>query len=198
MATDTSTMSLIDKLRRAVEEDPDSLRAHLKLAMALIKAQKYGQAEDELRCAIQIDPGCVEAWVNLGGTCLTRFDFAGCVEANSKAIEHDPQSLLAYYNKGLGHLYLKQTQELVDCSRRVLDIDAEHPGGNYYMAVGLNALGNAPEAWMYYKKAMQLGFAPQPDFVRVMERYEEKMGGDTGVVTVEIGSNSQDTTTPNK
>ncbi|HUU03422.1 MAG TPA: tetratricopeptide repeat protein [Myxococcota bacterium] len=196
MAAETSTISFLDKLRRAVEEDPDSLRAHLKLGLALIKAQQYGPAEAELRRALQIDSGCVEAWINLGGVCLTRLDFAGCVEANNNAIEHDPQALLAHYNKGLGHLYLKQTHELVDCFRRVLEIDAEHAGGNYYMAVGLHSLGNTPEAWMFYQKALQLGFAPQPEFVRVMGRYEENIGG--GAVTVEIGSDSQDTSTPNK
>lgn len=177
MVADNEPMGHLDELRCAVDEQPESLRARLKLGMALIKAQKYGDAEAELQKALEIEPACVEALVNLGGICLTRLDFAGCVEANAKAIEHDSEALLAHFNKGLGHLYLKQVDEMNECFQRVLEIDAEHPAGNYYMAVGLNALGNTPEAWLFYKKAMQLGFAPQPEFVRIMERYEQKAGG---------------------
>ncbi len=146
----------------------------MKLGTVLLQTGKSKQAEQELRKAVEIDPGCVPAWVNLGGILLARWDFKGCVEANREASKHKPDTLQAHYNEGLGHLYLVQKDEMVACFERVVELDPEHAGGHYHLAVGLLALGKKVEAKNMLTKAMQLGYKPEPEFLKALRKDDGK------------------------
>jgi Flp pilus assembly protein TadD len=185
----------IEKLRAEVEAQPDSPEAHARLGTALLKIGDARLAEGELRRAIELDPDCVEALINMGGLMLGRWDFAACVEINQRAASLRPDLLHAHYNQGLGHLYLGQAKEMVGCFERVLAIDANHPGGNYHLAVGLLALGRVPEARMSFNKARELGHSPQPEFLKALEREEQARGGHAGggkVTTIEFDPGRSD------
>lgn len=186
--SDDSGLSRLEKLRREVAENPGSARAHLKLATLLLRAQKLSEAEAELLRALEADGSCVEAWVNLGGVKLTRFDFAGCVEANSRALQVDPNCLLAHYNRGLGHLYLKQPEQMAECFGKVVELDPEHGSGHYHLAVALHALGRTPEAYRHYRRCLQLGHSPTEEFIREMEKFEKSLVKQEGTAAVvELG-----------
>ena len=158
----------------------------MRLGTALIQTRAYGQAEISLRRALELDPKCIEAWVNLGGILLGRFDFEGCVEVNRKALECDPDAMQAHYNQGLGHLYLNQAKEMVECFRKVLAKDPENAGAHYHLAVGLNALGQEEEAQAAFHRSLNLGHAPQPEFVRLMGKKNN-----SSLTTIEMGPESE-------
>ncbi len=171
MAERESTRIVLERLRQEVADHPDSAKAHTRLGVALLKHKgTLKDAEEAFRKAVEIDPKCAEAWVNLGGALFSQFDFSGSVEANRQAGACQPELLLAHYNEGLGHLFLGQSEEMVACFRRVLELDAEHPGGNYHLAVGLLGLGQLDEAQVYLAKSVALGHSPQPEVLRTIER----------------------------
>lgn len=159
------TAKALEKLRREMAENPDSARAHLRLGTALLSVSAK-EAEVELRRAVEIDPECAQAWVNLGGIMMQRLDFKGCVEVNTKAISVRPELVAPHYNKGLGHLYLNQPDEMVSCFERVIELDPKNAQGHYHLAVGLLALGRAAEAQQRMTKATALGFQPEPAFMK--------------------------------
>jgi Flp pilus assembly protein TadD len=174
----------IDRWRAAVDADPGSATAHMQLGGALLKVGAAREAEAELRRAIELDAGCAEAWINLGGLLLARLDLAGCIEANRRAAASRPELLAAHYNQGIGHMYLGQAAEMVECFRRVLEIDPEHPGGTYHLAVGLLATGEVEAAKRSLARATELGFSPRPEFLRELER---QGGGHAGhATTIEL------------
>jgi len=177
----------VEKYQVAVKAEPDSPVAHMKLGTAWLKAGDGAQAEVALRRAVELDPGYAEAWVNLGGVMLGRWEFEDCVEANGQALKSRPDLLEAHYNKGLGHLYLGQAEEMVECFRRVVELNPDHPGGNYHLAVGLLALKQVAEARMSLAKATELGYSPQPEFLKALERE-----GGGGVTTIELGPGGSD------
>ena len=119
----------IGELQDAVSANPDSALAHLRLGTAWLQAGAANKAEKALRRAVEIDPEYDEAWVNLGGLLLGRWDFAGCVEINRQVAERNPELLLAHFNQGLGHLYLREAKEMIACMGRVLEIDPDHAAG---------------------------------------------------------------------
>lgn len=160
---DTST------LLQAVEDNPESAKAHLKLGTFLLQTSALN-AEKHLRKAIELDSNCAEAWVNLGGIFMARWDFDSCVDANKQALDCKPNFFMAHYNMGLGYLYLGKASDMVNCFTQALEIDAEHGGANYYMAVGLLAQGKAEEAKLRCAVAMQLGFKPEIDFIKELEK----------------------------
>jgi tetratricopeptide (TPR) repeat protein len=193
-------MSKIDEYRSAVEKNPESAVAHLKLGtFLLIKKQDAKEAEKEIRKAIEIKPDYAKAWVNLGGLLLATWDFKGCVEANSKAISCDPDLVEAHYNCGLGHLYLKEAEEMVACFNKVLKLDPNNGGGHYHLAVGLLHLGKVKQAEVEATIAKTLGFAVRPEFIRELEKQTgnqgnlenpENSGGQPAII--ELGSIDKD------
>ena len=164
---------LIEKFEAKVAANPDSPTAHMKLGTALLSANKTKKAEEALCKAIELDPECVPALINMGGIFLGRWDFKNCVEMNRRAAKIQPEALAAHYNEGLGHLYLVEKEEMVACFRRVVALDENHAGGHYHLAVGLLALGKDEEAKQFVAKALQLGFKPEPAFLRALEKKDD-------------------------
>jgi Flp pilus assembly protein TadD len=176
----------LSRLRAAVAQRPDSARAHLNLGATLAELGAIGEAEQAFRRALELEPGMPEALVNLGGVHLARWDFKSCVEVNRQAAQARPDFLHAHYNQGLGHLYLGEAVEMHDCFRRVLELDPRHPGGRYFMAVALNAIGQVDEARKHLAIAIELGYHPEPEFLRALER-----AGKDAVPVLELGENRE-------
>ena len=160
----------IDKLQKAVDDNPESAEAYMRLGTAWLQAGGASRAEAALRRAVELKPDYDEAWINLAGIRLGRWDFDGCVEINRQVAERSPHLLLAHYNQGLGHLYLRQPEDLVACMRRVLEIDPNHAAGHYHLAVGLLAIDDLEGAQAALTQATHLGHSPAPEFLKALER----------------------------
>ena len=181
-------MSKIEELKSAVEKNPNSAAAHLRLGtFLLLKKQDAKEAEQAIRKAIELKPDYAKAWVNLGGLMLAKWDFQGCVEANKKAVSFDSKLVEAHYNQGLGHLYLKQAEEMVSCFNKVIELDPNSAGGHYHLAVGLLHLGKVKEAEAESVIAKSLGFSIRPEFIRELE----KQTGDQGELEIPTNGGSQ-------
>jgi Flp pilus assembly protein TadD len=170
----------ISELEQAVRERPDSAEAHLKLGTALLHVGAISRAEVALRRAVELDESSDAAMINLGGVLLAKWDFAGCIEVNRKVAERSPDLLLAHYNQGLGHLYLKHPEEMVSCFRRVVEIDPDHAGGQYHLAVGLLEIGEVEQAREALDRAVSLGHSPAPEFLKALEKKERPHKGRSG------------------
>jgi tetratricopeptide (TPR) repeat protein len=166
---ETLKLNTVEKYKKAVEENPDSATAHMKLGTALISRGKTKQAEQELLKATELDPKCIPAWINLGGILMARWDFPGCIDANLQALAVDPDLVEAHYNKGLGYLYLNKPAEMIVCFERVVEIDDSHAAGFYHLAVGLLAMGDQATARKTLAKALDLGYKPEPQFLKAFE-----------------------------
>lgn len=176
-------LSHLATLEQKVADRPESAILRAKLGTALLRKGATKRAEAELKKALELDPECVPAMVNLGGIYLNRWDFQSCVEINRKAAECRPDTVEAHYNEGLGHLYLSQPLEMVDCFRRVIELDENHPSGHYHLAVGLLAMGENAEASKELSIAMKLGFKPEPAFLKALQKKEENTSPSKGNAT---------------
>lgn len=160
------------ELRRWKEEvarNPDSPLAHLKLGTALLSVGFLGESQVALERALELDPNRVEAWVNLGGVRLGRWDFAGCIEANQEALNRKPELMRAHFNQGLAYMYLGEAEKMFSCFERVLELEPDSGAGHYYLAVALHALGKTKQARAFLTKALDLGYSPDPSFIKALE-----------------------------
>jgi tetratricopeptide (TPR) repeat protein len=176
----------LKKYYDAVEATPESAEAHFKLGTALIQTGFLSRGEKALLRCVQLDSKKAEAWVNLGGIRLSRWDFKGCIEANERALECVTNSKVALHNKGLGHLYLGEAEEMTECFKQVVELAPESAAGNYFLGVGLYALGEKQSARELLKKAVALGYSPDPKLVKELERIDDT--GADPVTILELGS----------
>ena len=164
------------RCRLALDADPGSASAHLALGNVLLAMERTGEAERELRRAVELQEDLVEALVNLGGVLFRRWEFRGAVEANRRAAAVRPDLLIAHHNQGLGHLYLGEAGEMVACFSRALELDGNHAGSRYHLAVGLLALGRVEESRRHLDVARAGGYSPAPDFLKALEKAEASRG----------------------
>lgn len=188
--------SKLEKLRKAVADNPDSAMARVRLGSALLKKGSVRAAEEELEKAVALDPSCVEGWVNLGGAKITHWDFEGCVEANARALEANPDLVQAHYNKGLGHMYLGQPEDMLTCFEQVVRLEPTHPGGTYHLAVAQLAVKQLGRAQVTLARSMELGYQPEPQFLKALEKeVRDKATSDVEKTTTQVDGSTKDNTT---
>ncbi len=83
-------MEAVGSLAELLRRDPDSVEAHLALAMVLGEAGKLDEAIHHCREALRVDPGQKVAWNNLGVYLRSSGDRPGAVEAWRRALAIDP------------------------------------------------------------------------------------------------------------
>jgi tetratricopeptide (TPR) repeat protein len=174
----TSTESLterVERCRQQIEEQPESAVAHYNLGLAYQKWGKFRLAEEAYVAAVERDPDLVEAWVNLGGVRLHLWDFDGCLAASKEAVRRRDDLVLAHYNLGQAYLYKNEPEQLVECTRRVLELDRNHAEGHYFAAVGLLATGDLSGAERHLGRSVELGHQPPPEFLRAMDAARQKI-----------------------
>ncbi len=110
-----------NKLRRSLELLPDRVSTLTNLSAALIRLQKYDEAELFLRKIISLDPGAAEAWLNLG---LIEADVrdnhqaaAGMFES---ALRINPAYAAAWVNLGLAYRRLHVLDKAAECYEQAI------------------------------------------------------------------------------
>jgi hypothetical protein len=66
---------------------------------------------------------------------------------------------------GQAYLYRNEPDKLLECNRRVIELDRDHAAAHYFSAVAALALDNLPAAERHLGRAVELGHTPPPDFV---------------------------------
>ena len=177
----------VDRWRDEAARKPDSAVAHFNLGLAYTELGRMSSAESAYRRALELAPDMVEGWINLGGVLLLQWRFEAALEATREATARVPGSVLAHFNQGQAHLYLGNAQDVVECNRRVLELDPNHAAAHYFLAVGLLATERVEEAREELARATRLGHRPTAEFLRSLERAEERTTKST-VPVMEIGS----------
>jgi len=96
----------LELAERACAAAPARAAAHATRAVALVRAERYRDAEAAARAALDRDPRLVPAWVNLGTARRLQGDNAGAVEAADRAVALAPGLAEARVNRALALLTL--------------------------------------------------------------------------------------------
>jgi Flp pilus assembly protein TadD len=147
--------------QKALELDPSCASAHLNLAVMLVQAGKFREAESHYRQAL---PGRPTAETHNGlGYVLARQDRTDEAIAEFRtAIDLDPRFAPAYNNLTDALAMQGKLEEAADEYRRAV---AEHPSEAAHNALGviLRKLGRPDEAADQFSKAKALSATPRAD-----------------------------------
>ena len=162
-ARESAPSKMLATAKRAVELDDEDAMAHLALAFALHRTNRYDQAILEARKAVNLNPSDPMAQIELGST----LDFTGSCEAGIAAFNMalslvPPHSMRHLFEcrMALGHLHAGQFESAVAWARSALSTGPEHPSAYVTLAASLAHLGRVKEAQgaLARGEALQAGF----------------------------------------
>ena len=142
--------------QRAVDAEPESLRARVNLASALAYSGSAPQAVEELNYVLEKEPDHEEALFNLGAIYRASGDWNRAVELLTRSLDVQPEDLGARYELGLAYRGLGQLETALDhlehvALERPMDGWAQHYHGDT-----LARLGRYQESLQVLKEAYQL------------------------------------------
>ena len=117
-------LKIIEDYRRLLQKDPNS-KAFAPLAEALRENAEFQQAEIVAANGIRRHPDYVGGYVALGRILIEQSRFAEAGPILSKAVELDPQNLLALQLIGTLHLQMQQPKEALKAFKRILFLNPQ-------------------------------------------------------------------------
>lgn len=142
--------------KKALEINPQSLNALLKLSQLYYQAQKYDKSEHYTQTALNIKPDNFNAIFNLGNIAYARGNYQDALECYEKMYALNQNSYLAIINIANSCYcqcnFLKAIEySLMAIKKRPSNTDGYVIAGNSYME-----LNKLQEAVKYLKKALEL------------------------------------------
>jgi len=92
------TRKAISAFARAIEQNPKDTRARFRLSDIFWEQGDFHESAQQLHAITKIDPTDPVAWHNLGLTAIMLDDSARAEETLCRALELDPDYLLAHYH----------------------------------------------------------------------------------------------------
>ncbi|MCF7708049.1 MAG: tetratricopeptide repeat protein [Verrucomicrobia bacterium] len=152
----------IENYRKALELNPDNVRAHVKLGFLLYNVKnKPEQGKEHCRRALELEADNVFALYDLGHAMLVEGDVNKAVTLLEKAVALAPEGLNMQYSAERMHHSLARAYLARDENKKAsahLRVALEHapknPKYHYDLAVALSMTGNIDEAIAHYTKAV--------------------------------------------
>jgi tetratricopeptide (TPR) repeat protein len=128
-------------MRTALEElqyvrhvEPNLTSVHTLLGNALLRLQRWDEAEDAFRQAVQQDPNDARARDGLAAICLQHGEYEDAADWALRALEQDMRLFRAHYHLGLALVNLNRPAESIQALETSAKIDAMRTAPYYRMA----------------------------------------------------------------
>jgi len=115
----------IEEYKAALNIEPNSSDAHIKLAQVYAKQEEYELAQSEFREGLNLDPKNISARNYLGYLHEILGQYQQGAEQFEIALSYEPQNLYALNHLGLMYIQLKQLDKAEAVLRTALEIDPE-------------------------------------------------------------------------
>ena len=155
----------LERLRRAVNWDPNSAPLYHALAVAASIQDQSTEAVTALQTACRLAPRDAEYRYQLGLALNEVGRLAEAQAALAEAVKLDPQFARAWYNLGLADSALENLEPALAALLRAESLDARSPQIPYARATILARLGRTEEARRAAQRALEL----QPGLPRAAE-----------------------------
>ena len=142
--------------QRALQIEPNSVKAHIVLGNALLQKGNVDEAIPFYQKALQIEPENSEAHNNLGNALLQKGNLNEAITQFQKALQVKPDYADACYNLGNALLQKGNLNEAIAQFQKALQIKPDYADACYNLGNALLQKGNVDKAISYYQKALQI------------------------------------------
>lgn len=146
----------IEPLSRAIEMDPNYLKAILNRATAYQKLGRDAEAKADYDRLARIEPRTPEGFNNRGDLLMELGRLDEAINDFSAAIQLSPHAANSYNNRASARLMKGEfTQALADCAKAI-ELNPRYANAHNTQANVYNRLGDLPRALAGYNRAIEL------------------------------------------
>ncbi|HZQ70767.1 MAG TPA: FG-GAP-like repeat-containing protein [Terriglobales bacterium] len=153
-----------DAFRAALRDDPSSAEARYGIGSVLLQQNKNPEAREQFEAVLKLPPGYPETlpntWNNLGIVATREQRFEDAVQHFQRALELNPEHLIALDNLGNAYRELKQWDKAQQVLERAVSVAPEDPEANYNLGMVLAQKNDTARAEEFLKKSLQF----RPDY----------------------------------
>ena len=149
----------IEKLKSAIQTEPNSLPAHYLQGLDYYHLKMYTEAVEELQKAIQISPDYALASFSLGMAQARAGQIDAAIATLQRALQLDATNFEAAYNLGVAYLQKKQLEPAAAAFRQSVTINPELARGHRALGEILLYQDKLDDAIAELRRAVEL--APQ-------------------------------------
>ena len=145
-----------EKVKKAIELEPNNIDTYLNKGMALYNLKKYHKAIECFDKAIELEPNNIDAY-NKKGINLGKWKkYPKAIECFNKAIKLNLNDYYAHYNKGITLNELKKYEEAIKCFDEAIKLQKNNFDFYNDKGITLEKLKKYDEAIKCFNKAIEL------------------------------------------
>ena len=160
--------------------NPQSWAAHQNVGMALLRLNRFEEAERSLRNSLEIFPLNVKAFRNLGEALKGQQRYEESLKWYGTAIKLEPEEPLNHAGIGTVFFQMERYPEAVSSIKRALELQPDFetaPRLHSLIAQGLRKMGRHDEADRHFELSVKLSLGMNPgDPVAFFSRAEDLRG----------------------
>ena len=142
--------------RRAIELDPESVKANLAMGKALFMIGEIEQALKYLNKVIDLNPNSDEAYFHMGLIFRKKSALKDAEKLFLKALSLQPDNANVHNNLGVTLLERGRFQEAKEYLNKALEIYPEHINARYNLGMTLWGMGKVEEAVKQYRDVLEM------------------------------------------
>ncbi|MFZ0798625.1 MAG: sulfatase-like hydrolase/transferase [Terriglobales bacterium] len=149
----------IEKLRIAIETEPNSVPAHYMQGLNYYRLKMFTEAVDQLQKTVQLSPDYGLAFFNLGMAQAHAGQIDAAIGTLQRALQLDATNFEAAYNLGVAFLQKKQLEPAAEAFRQSVTVYPEFARGHRALGETILYQGKLDDAITELRRAVEL--APQ-------------------------------------
>jgi tetratricopeptide (TPR) repeat protein len=170
-----------------LKNNPEAFIAYNNLGTIYRDKGSYDKALSMFQKAVELRPDDTFHYSNLGSVYGLMGEPAKAVPLFKKAIELHPDRIGAYNNLGIAYISLGKYDEAIDISEKTLELWPENAASYDNLAVAYYHKKDYPKAVQNCESALALGYAINPELLKVLRPYVEHKGEEVIDVESEQG-----------
>jgi tetratricopeptide (TPR) repeat protein len=131
---------------------------------------EYDKAISDYNQALRINPNDADAYNNRGNAYYREGEYDKAISDYNQALRINPNYAIAYYNRGFAYCLKGEYDKAISDYNQALRINPNDAIAYYNRAIAYYCKGNYNKAWEDVRKAQNLGYQVNPEFLKLLRK----------------------------
>lgn len=168
---DSSAKKFFHKIIHAIKDK--EAKTHFNRAWGFHKKRKFDDAIKEYQKTLAVNPAHVDAHNNIAAVYVDKNMPDEAIKHCKEAIKYNPFYPKPYYNMAVAYYEKRNLDEAIPYAQKAIKLNPQYSRPYYLLAIIYYDKNEYPLAVDYCQKSEKLGFKPNPNFLKKLDKYKK-------------------------